>query len=146
MLMKFVRSLVTTAGCVVVAMPAFAWDTPQRGSQLRSELMNAVRPYAERDMGRPVQFVVSELRYAGNVAFAILEPQRPGGGTIRWQETRFFAEGDSQDFFDGLRIDTFLRYQGGRWQVGEYVVGATDVWYADPALCGVYRAVIPEFC
>ena len=59
---------------LILATPALAWDTPARGTQLRSDLMNAIRPAVEADLGAPVIFVVQDLRYAGNVAFAALDP------------------------------------------------------------------------
>jgi len=32
---------------------------------------------------------------------------------------------------DGLRVDAALQRRNGRWEVVDYGIGATDVWYCD---------------
>ena len=67
-----------------LALPgaAQAWEEPARGTELRADLMDALRPMAEWDLGAPVEFVVLDLRVAGDVAFASVMAQRPGGAPI----------------------------------------------------------------
>lgn len=77
---KTVVVAVVLAMCTIV--PAAAWEVPARGSALRSDLMDAARPHAEWMLGAPVEFVVTELRVSGDLALAMLVPQRPGGGAI----------------------------------------------------------------
>lgn len=125
---------------------AMAWFEPERGSELRRELMNAVRPQAEGELGAPVQFVVDSLRVEGKVAFATLQPQRPGGIQIRWEETDLAARGEEAIEYDGLTIHVLYAMSETAWEVFAWSVGATDVWWADPQLCASYQAVIPEVC
>ena len=66
----------------------------RRGTALRAALMDAVRPHVEWRLGAPVQFVVRDLRVAGDVGFASLWPQRPGGAQIDLYQTPGYARGD----------------------------------------------------
>ncbi len=125
---------------------AYAWFEPERGSDLRQDLMNAIRPQAEGELGAPVLFVVDSLRVEGNVAFAALQPQRPGGVRIRWEETELAARGENPVAFDGLTIHVLYALSGSAWEVFAWSLGATDVWWSDPQLCATHQAVIPEAC
>ena len=66
----------------VFASASYAWEEPARGTSDRSELMDAIRPHIEWNLGAPIEFVISQLRVSEDVAFASLAPQRPGGGAI----------------------------------------------------------------
>ena len=45
---------------------------------------------------------------------------------------------------DGTRTEAFLLRTNGRWQVEDYAVGATDLWWSDPRFCTRYSAVMPR--
>ena len=64
--------------------PVFAqsYSEPARGTATRAALMDAIRPHVVWDLGQPIEFVVDELRVAGDVAYGSLSPQRPAGGAI----------------------------------------------------------------
>lgn len=125
---------------------ASAWVEPPRGSDTRGDLLGAIRALAAYDLSPPVEFVVSDLRQEGNIAFGILQPQRPGGAAIPWRDTRFAARGDTRDMFDGMTIHVFFQRFGEHWYVKDYSIGATDVWFAVPQICQTFQPVIPEFC
>ncbi len=131
----------------VLAGSAMAWTEPARGSQARSDLMNAVRPHVEWQLGAPVQFVVNELRVAGDVAYAALSPQRPGGAAIDLFSTPAYRRGAlSYDELDGLRFHVLYRKSGKVWVAVQWSMGATDVWWAAPDFCAIWRPVTPEVC
>lgn len=134
--------------CLGLALPglAQAWFEPERGTELRRELMNAIRPQAEAELGAPVLFVVDDLRVDGKVAFATLQPQRPNGAEIVWSETPLAARGENPIAYDGLTIHVLYALSDAVWEVFAWSVGATDVWWADPQLCATHRPVTPEAC
>lgn len=75
--------MVATAGGAM----AQSWSEPSRGTQVRKDLMSAIRPIAEWRLGAPVQFVVKDLRVAGDVGYGRLYAQRPGGAKIELNAT-----------------------------------------------------------
>lgn len=120
---------------------------PERGSATRSSMMNAIRPHAEWNFGPPVEFVVSDLRVSGNVGYASLEPQRPGGDQIDLATTPMAAFGGyDPEFSDGASMHVLYQLSGGTWVAVHWSIGATDVWFAAPEFCRIWVAVIPEFC
>ena len=130
----------------VCAGAANAWEEPAHGSQLRSDLLNTARVVAALDLSSPIQFVVHELRHENGLAFATLQPQRPGGAPIVWSSTQLAAKGEQEDWYDGTRMHVFLHQQSGHWYVQHYSIGATDAWWHGGPSCDTYRAVIPEYC
>ena len=129
-----------------LTLPALAWEEPARSSQERRDLMNAVRPWAEAQLKPPVEFVVNSLRRDGNVAFASLCPQRPGGAPIAWEDTALHERGEAEEWYDGIVIHVLYQRQGGIWRVFDSSIGATDVWWSDPTLCATFAPVTPEVC
>ncbi len=144
--MKSVNLAMATVFAVLSAGPSLAWFEPQRGTELRSDLMDAIRPKAEAELGAPVQFVVDSLRVKGSVAFAALQPQRPGGVRIAWEETQMAARGEDPMTYDGSTIHVLYTMSDAAWEVFAWTIGATDVWWSDPQLCATYSAVTPEVC
>ncbi|KZM47688.1 hypothetical protein OA90_24810 [Labrenzia sp. OB1] len=103
---------------------------PARGTLERSELLNAVRPMLEARVGPPVEFVVDWMRSGNGWAFVQLSPQRPGGGVIDLSRTTFAS---NAEYMDGLLTIALLRHQYGRWNLIDFAVGPTDVfWHGDP--------------
>lgn len=125
---------------------AQGWYEPQRGSAERRDLMNAIRPMAERLFGPPVEFMVLQLRVAGDRAFAMVTAQRPGGGAIYVPNTPGWQSGYFLPDADWTGGQALLVRTATGWTPAEALFGATDVWWADPALCHEFRAVIAEVC
>ncbi|MEO1724169.1 MAG: hypothetical protein AAFR84_17420 [Pseudomonadota bacterium] len=128
------------------AGPVAAFQEPAWGTPLRRALMDAVRPIIERDLGAPVRFVVRELRVEGDRGFGWLEPQRPGGRPILFEDTPLAGLIQNSDTIDGTTVHAFYRRENGAWVVYEWSIGATDVWWSSADTCAEFAAVIPEYC
>ncbi len=126
---------------------AQAWKEPARGSELRAALTDAVRPHVEWLLGAPVEFRVASMRVAGDLGFAILDPQRPGGGAIDLARSPMVLR-DAWDLSmtDGIQVQVLYRKSGATWVALFWQIGATDVWYSWDAYCDAFYAVIPEAC
>ncbi|MFT7595027.1 MAG: hypothetical protein ACI8R4_002353 [Paracoccaceae bacterium] len=134
---------------VLINGPAVAqgWTKPARDTPTRAALMDALRPHALWLLGASVEFVVYDLRVSGNLAFASVYPQRPGGGEIALHSTPGYARGefDPQDL-DGVGIQALYYKSGQTWVAVHWAMGPTDVWYAYEPICNVWRKVNPEAC
>jgi hypothetical protein len=86
----------------------------------RRAILDALRPVVVRELGGPVEFVVTQIRVIEPYAFVIVTPQRPGGGVIATPDENM----------DGVRTEAILTRRDGRWSVTHHGIGATDVWYA----------------
>lgn len=114
---------------------AQALHSPAPGSSERRAILDAVRPVVVAQVGPPVEFVVNDIRVVGLFAFVVVEPQRPGGGSIDYSHL-------DDGLMDGLRTEAILVNRNGRWLVAHHGTGATDVWYL--GFCGDYpRGLIP---
>ncbi|KMK68327.1 hypothetical protein [Puniceibacterium sp. IMCC21224] len=126
---------------------ALAWTEPARGTDLRADLMDALRPHAEWQLGAPLVFVVHDLRVDGDVGFASMSAVRPGGAEIDLRRTPAYARGMlDPEYMDGASFQVLYRRSGRVWVAEHWVLGATDVWWSDPAFCPTWRAVIAEVC
>lgn len=142
------RAALFVCFCLATA-PALAqsWHEPPRGSATRSAMMDAIRPHVEWQLGSPVEFVVHDLRVAGGIGYASLYPQRPGGGAIDLYQTPAFRRGAlSPEDIDGAGLQVLYWRSGDTWVALHWVIGATDVWWAEPELCAIWRVVTPEAC
>ena len=92
---------------------------PPQGSAERAAIMDALRPTATRDLGGRIEFVVIELRAANSLAFASVQPQRPGGGAIDCSQTDCASAG---------RMDAILQKENGQWRVVDAKLGADQRW------------------
>ena len=97
------------------------------GTAQRRAILDAVRPAVEARLGPNVEFVVDRISVAPGWALVFANPQRRGGAPIDGRA--IFGE----DFanMDGLAVTAILRFQGGRWNLVDHAIGATDVWYCD---------------
>lgn len=112
----------------------------------RTAILSALRPRATRDLGAPVEFVVSQYRQRANLAFVSVTPQRPGGRAIELPRTPVGKDGAAAQM-DGAVIQAFFKRTNGVWRVDLYAIGATDVWYGDPLICATYASVMtPNLC
>lgn len=141
--MRFALILAT----LLASTTAQAWEEPQRGTQTRSDMMNAIRPHVEWLFGTPIEFVVYDLRVEGDVGFASLQAQRPGGGQIDFVNTPGVRRGEYEvEFSDGSGVQALLQKSGNMWVATHYEIGATDVWWFWPEFCPIWGLVIPEGC
>jgi hypothetical protein len=141
-------SLVFIATSMAQSAPALAQAAKKAAEPTtqRAVILNTVRPRAERDLGPPVEFVVSTLNQRGDLAFVNLKAQRPGGRAVDLARTPIGRNGMAEAM-DGPSIQAFLKRRNGTWQVEHYEIGATDVWYQNSRICAVYRTVLaPEVC
>lgn len=129
------------------AATAQGYTEPARGTELRADLMDAIRPHAEWALGAPIQFVVRDLRVAGDVAFASLMAQRPGGGEIDMARTpQARRSGYDPNLDHEASIQALLRKSGDVWVAVHHGISPTDVWWSWDAYCPVWGPVLPEFC
>jgi hypothetical protein len=118
----------------VVPLASAAQIEPPRGSALRRELLDAVRPYAAEFVGPPVEFVVDTLLVSDGVALAELEIQRPGGEKIPpWSP------------IDYAYIAALLRRDTRGWSVVHYVVSPNEPYFCEFAGTE-FRPVVPRRC
>jgi hypothetical protein len=147
----FFNLFLVVVACGVGTASAQSYYEPERGNATRSALMDAIRPHVEWDLGQPIEFVVNDLRVSGDVAFASLAPQRPGGTPIDLRDTPWYRRNwdpnsDFMDFMDGTHTEVLYRKMRDTWVAVHFAIGATDVWYAWDEFCPEYRSVIPEWC
>lgn len=95
-------------------------------SPQRRAILDALRPTIQRQLGGPVEFVVSRLDVLDGWALVYADPQRPGGGAIDGR--RYFPDFENMD---GLTVTALLRFRNGGWTRFDHAIGATDVWYCD---------------
>lgn len=147
----FFSVFLVVVACGVGTAGAQIYYEPERGTATRSALMDAIRPHVEWDLGQPIEFVVNDLRVSGDVAFASLAPQRPGGTPIDLRDTPWYRRNwdpnsDFMDFMDGTHTEVLYRRVRDTWVAVHFAIGATDVWYDWDEYCPEYRSVIPEWC
>lgn len=110
---------------------------PARGSAERKAVLNTIRPLIEARLNPPVEFVVDWMKVAGGWAFVSLAPQRPGGGRIDLRQTMYREQ---IDYMDGAQTYALMKFQYDRWNIVDYAIGPTDVfWHGDP----LYRTLPP---
>lgn len=118
--------------CVVALLVSSAVaqvTTPAFGTPLRRAILDALRPMAEAELGKPVEFASVDMRVLGEWAFVTAVPQRPGGGQIAYLHTRYQTAWE--DGFFGGAVAALLRETPSGWLVYEYDLGAADVVWLD---------------
>ena len=126
--------------------PAQTYSEPARGTQLRADLMSAIRPHIEWQLGAPIEFVVNDLRVSGDLAFASLWAQRPGGAPIDMARTPMAQLRGFDPMNDQPSIQVLYRKSGKVWVAVQHEIAATDAWYSWAPICAVWRPVIPDAC
>ncbi|MEE2865696.1 MAG: hypothetical protein VYE69_10740 [Pseudomonadota bacterium] len=127
--------------CTGLTASAQTVHEPSRGTAERKDILDAMRPMMEARVGPPVEFVVNWMRSGHGWAFVQVSPQRPGGGAIDLSRTTFASQAD---YMDGLVTFALLRYQFNRWNLVDFVVGPTDVfWQGDPLYAQVPLGLTP---
>lgn len=125
--------------------PAAAYS-PGPSDPQRKIILDIARPFAERDLGAPVQFVVREFRIKDNWAFLMLDAQRPGGRPVDPTKTPFARRygNEALDTFDCCHFEAILQKGTKGWRVVEAATGSTDVWYE--AWCNRAPYGLISFC
>jgi hypothetical protein len=101
--------------------------TPKQGDAERAAIVEALRAPVRKQLKQNVIFQIDHLKVQGDWAFLRGVPQRPAGGALDYKGTPYQTAVDAGAFDDG--VVALLRRRKGRWQVVQYVIGATDVPY-----------------
>lgn len=118
---------------------------PPVGSELRQELLDTFRPLAIYNLGAPLEFRVLELMVDGDTAFARLMAQRPGGVEIDMTDTPMVEWRYAEPFeFDGPRFEVFFVRDADHWQIVDYGLGSTDVWWWQ-FRCETFGSLLQEY-
>ena len=132
---------------LALPLPALAWQEPARGTPLRADLLDSIRPLLEWHLGPPVEIVLQSLRVQGDRAFVSGYAQRPGGTPIDMAHTPMARRGEYwPDVSDGTTIQALLQQSGRMWVPVHWAVGATDVWFMADELCAGWRPVLTDIC
>ena len=102
-----------------------------KNDPLRKPLLDLIRPVAAKDLGNPVEFKVNELRSDGDMAFAAVVAQRPGGKSIDPKKTPYVRKLGTQtlEFWDCCHMEAVFKRENGHWIIAESALGSTDVWW-----------------
>ena len=144
-----VLALVAMVSTTPALRPAAAqgFSEPPAGTTLRADILDAMRPHAEWSFGAPVEFVVREMRVAGDTAFVWASAQRPGGGTIALADTPLVQrDGRPIDLVDGPEVQALLKRSGRTWVAVHHAEGATDAWWWSVDFCPGWGEVLPNSC
>jgi hypothetical protein len=119
---------ILVASALVLIAPSGAQQVFQalRGSELRTQLLDAVRPAFEKETNGSIEFVVRRLNVLENWAFGEVGLQRPGGGQINWRNTKYAADFAAGAFDPGGAF-FLLRRRASIWEVMEFSTGPTDL-------------------
>ena len=124
---------------------AVAYFEPERGSVLRSSILDAVRPIAEGQFGPPVEFVVETIRVAEDQAYVELSAQRPNGVEIDLAATPAGRRGQVDvNAGNANVVSGFLIELDGEWKPRDIVTQATEAWWIDE--CEELEQLMPETC
>lgn len=133
----------------LAAVPAAAqsYFEPERGSELRTDILDAIRPHAVWALDAPIQFIVHEIRTDGATAFVRVTAQRPGGGAIYLEDTPLkYRDREDVEYMDGPTIQALLVKQGRMWVAVRHQVGATEAWWHWDVYCPTWGNVLDDFC
>lgn len=118
---------------------------PAAGSDLRRDILNALRPTAETVYGARVEFIVSSIKVAGADAFVSALAQRPNGAAIDIQSTPGFRAGQLfEEPGTPNEIQAILQRTDAGWGVVKSVLQPTEPWWYDD--CEEFWRLFPEIC
>jgi hypothetical protein len=103
--------------------------TPERGTPERQAISDALRLPVQKQLKAKVIFKIDHLKVQNGWAFMKGVPQQANGNAVDYHGTPYQKAIDAGAFDDGFVA--LLRKRAGKWQVVKYVIGATDVPYAD---------------
>jgi hypothetical protein len=120
--------------CAGIPAPALAQSGHVAVGAERRAILDALRDPVQRQLGAPVEFVVSEMRVHNGWAYVLATPQQPGGRPMNPHRLRGY------DPDSGFDVTAIMRSNGRSWQVVRHVIGAGDLWY-----CGMGpRGLVPR--
>lgn len=111
------------------AVPPQGAYTPDRSSQERKAILDALRIPVEKQLKQSVVFKIDHFKVQGGWAFLTGVPRNPNGSAVNYKGTIYQEALDAGAFDDG--IVALLRNVNGKWRVIQFVIGATDVPYVD---------------
>ena len=103
--------------------------TPMQGDAERRAITDALRAPVEKQLKQKVVFKIDHLKVQNDWAFLRGVPRRPDGAALDYAGTPYQTAVEEGAFDDG--VVALLRKRQGKWQVVQFVVGATDVPYVD---------------
>jgi hypothetical protein len=106
---------------------------PGPGTAERKAILDGLRPAVERDLHQKVVFEVQNLNVLDGFAFLVGIPRSASVGKIDYSRTRYATELED-GLLDGghdAQIFALLKLNGANWMVLTFVIGTTDVAYAD---------------
>lgn len=117
------------------------YSTPKPGDPLRSEVLDALRPRVENEVGQEVLFKIDQLRVSPRFAFLTAQPLTKSQEPIDYSKTKF-ANSVREGLFDDW-LCALLEKKDGEWKVLACEIGATDVPFVPwPEAFGVPREII----
>lgn len=105
-------------------------DLSKSNKPLRTLLLNTLRVPIEKELKQPVRFVVSVLSVQGDFAFFRGNTKDANGKDIDFSKTTY-RELLEQGFFDGDATAALLKKVNNKWTLITYVIGPTDVAWAN---------------
>jgi len=97
-----VCALLLATGFTGAVLAQSQYHTPLRGSAERADLLDAIRPLAQWAFDTPIEFVVEDMRVAGDAALVKVSAQRPGGAAIdRANSPLVMRDGETPELVDG---------------------------------------------
>ena len=102
-------------------------ELPQKGSTLRSSILNSLRTPVEKQLKQRIIFRVSDIRVVGDWAFVGGEPLSPSGKMPNYNGTIY--KDDVEDGFFDNNVFGLLKKKNGKWTVVTHLIGCTDVCY-----------------
>lgn len=111
--------------------PSAALHTPKKGSAERKAILDALRPWVEKQLGQEVILLVDHLAVKDGFAFLTGRPLQPNGKRIDYLKTSY-KEVVEQGFFDD-NLSALFRQEGSGWKLITSSLGSTDVpWVSWP--------------
>ena len=138
------RAIPWVVAGVAMAMGATAEPADAKGARDRRAILEIARIPAEREIGRPIKFVVQRLKYSGNYAFLFADMQDAFGRPLDYSGTKL-AQLQEQGFVSNAYAALLKRNGSGGWTVIVHDVGPTDVsWSGWSKQYGVPAALFTE--
>lgn len=132
---------------IATSANAQSYTEPARGTDIRADLMDALRPNIEWDFGVQVEFVILDLRVSDDVAFASVKAQHPGGAAIDMSQTPAARRAEVvPEEGDGATAQALLQRSGRTWVAVHIGISSTDAWWYWDGYCPIWANVIPEVC
>jgi len=104
-------------------------EHPEKGSALRSALLDTLRPSVEKELKQKVVFVINQINVQGTWAFVDGRLRTTDGKVPNWKGTPYAQAASYGAQSDG--ISALLKRSGNGWRIVTKAIGCTDVCYVD---------------